>query len=147
MVLALFIKLNHGLYKSCGIECVEGIMIEPCLLQLCFHVAACRPSARGGSRTAGRASRLPTRWRPKINDRLIHIIDVIYIYIYILLFVYSFINLFIYLFTHIYIYICLTYIYIYTYIHISIYIIYPISMLASSSAWNVVRNLAPALIV
>ena len=34
-----FDKLKRGLYKSCGIECLEGIMLEPCLLQACFHVA------------------------------------------------------------------------------------------------------------
>ena len=39
MVLAEFVKFKHGLYKSCGIECFEGIMLEPCLLQPCFHVA------------------------------------------------------------------------------------------------------------
>ena len=39
MVLAEFIQFKHGLYKSCGIECVEGIMLEPYLLQPCFHVA------------------------------------------------------------------------------------------------------------
>ena len=39
MVLAWFVKFKHGLYKSCGIECVEGIMLEACLLQPCFHVA------------------------------------------------------------------------------------------------------------
>ena len=33
MVLAEFIEFKHGLYKSCG------IMLEPCLLQPCFHVA------------------------------------------------------------------------------------------------------------
>ena len=38
-VLAYFVEFEHGLYKSCGIECVEGIMLEPCLLQPCFHVA------------------------------------------------------------------------------------------------------------
>ena len=39
MVLAEFVKFKHGLYKSCGIECFEGVMLEPCLLQPCFHVA------------------------------------------------------------------------------------------------------------
>ena len=39
MVLASFIKLNHGSCKSCGTECFEGIVLEPCLLQPCFHVA------------------------------------------------------------------------------------------------------------
>ena len=39
MVLAEFVKFKHGLHKSCGIECLEGIMLEPCLLQPCFHVA------------------------------------------------------------------------------------------------------------
>ena len=46
MVLASFIKFNHGLCKSCGIECFEGIMLEPCLLQPCFHV-----DARWGARS------------------------------------------------------------------------------------------------
>ena len=27
------------MYKSCGIECFEGTMLEPCLLQPCYHVA------------------------------------------------------------------------------------------------------------
>ena len=36
MALAEFVKFKHGLYKSCGIECVEGIMLEPCLLQPCY---------------------------------------------------------------------------------------------------------------
>ena len=39
MVLAESVKFKHGLYKSCGKECFEGIMLEPCLLQPCFHVA------------------------------------------------------------------------------------------------------------
>ena len=39
MVLAEFVKFEHGLYKSCGIEWFEGSMLEPCLLQPCFHVA------------------------------------------------------------------------------------------------------------
>jgi len=39
MVLAEFIKFKHGLYKSCGIECFEGIMLVTCLLQPYFHVA------------------------------------------------------------------------------------------------------------
>ena len=29
MVLAEFVRFKHGLYKSCGIECFEGIMLEP----------------------------------------------------------------------------------------------------------------------
>ena len=40
LVLAELVKFKHGLYESCGIECFEGIMLEPCLLQPCFHVAA-----------------------------------------------------------------------------------------------------------
>ena len=47
MVLAEYIKFKHGLYKSCGIECFEGIMLEPCLLQPCFHVAGLTASGRG----------------------------------------------------------------------------------------------------
>ena len=39
MVLGEFVNFKHGLYKSSGIECFEGIMLEPCLLQPCFHVA------------------------------------------------------------------------------------------------------------
>ena len=39
MVLAESVRFKHGLYESCGVECVEGIMLEPCLLQPCFHVA------------------------------------------------------------------------------------------------------------
>ena len=39
MVPAEFIKFKHGLYKSYGIECFEGIMLESCLLQQCFHAA------------------------------------------------------------------------------------------------------------
>ena len=39
MLLASFNKFNHGLCKSCGVECFEGIVLEPCLLQPCFHVA------------------------------------------------------------------------------------------------------------
>ena len=39
MVLAEFVKFKHGLYKSCGTEWFEGIMLEPCLLQPWFHVA------------------------------------------------------------------------------------------------------------
>ncbi len=36
MVLAESVQFKRGLYKSCGIECFEGIMLEPCLLQPCF---------------------------------------------------------------------------------------------------------------
>ena len=39
MVLAEFVYFKHGLRKSCGIECFEGIMLEPCLPQPCFHAA------------------------------------------------------------------------------------------------------------
>ena len=39
MALAQFVSFKYGLHKSCGIECVEGIMLEPCLLQPCYHVA------------------------------------------------------------------------------------------------------------
>ena len=38
MVLAESVKFKHSLYKSCGIDCVEGIMLEACLLQPCLHV-------------------------------------------------------------------------------------------------------------
>ena len=47
MVLAEFIEFKHGLYKSCGIECFEGIVLEPCLLQPCFHVAGICSPGRG----------------------------------------------------------------------------------------------------
>ena len=63
MVLAEFFKFKHGLYKSCGIEWFEGIMLEPCLLQPCFHVAGvakpspcCRRSPSGSA--PGRAGML-----------------------------------------------------------------------------------------
>ena len=39
MVLAESVKFKHGLYRSCSKECFEGIVLEPCLLQPCFHVA------------------------------------------------------------------------------------------------------------
>ena len=52
MVLAEFIKFNHGLYKPCGIECFEGIMLEPCLLQPRFHVAG-----------IGAAQPVPAPWK------------------------------------------------------------------------------------
>ena len=39
MLLAESVKFKHGLYESCGTEFVESIMLEPCLLQPCFHVA------------------------------------------------------------------------------------------------------------
>ena len=42
MVLAESVEFKHGLYKSCGIEWFEGIVLEPCLLQPCFHVAGHR---------------------------------------------------------------------------------------------------------
>ena len=45
MVLAESVKFKHGLYKSCGTECFEGIMLEPCLLQPCFHVAGKCPTS------------------------------------------------------------------------------------------------------
>ena len=32
MVLAEFAKFKDGLYTSCGLECFEGIMLEPCFL-------------------------------------------------------------------------------------------------------------------
>ena len=38
---------KHGLYESCGIECFEGIMLEPCLLQPCFQVARAGVMASG----------------------------------------------------------------------------------------------------
>ena len=42
MVPAEFVKFKHGLCKSFGTECFEGIMLEPCLLQPCFQVAGAR---------------------------------------------------------------------------------------------------------
>ena len=39
MVPAEFVKFKRGLYRSCGIGCFEGMMLEPCLLQTCFHIA------------------------------------------------------------------------------------------------------------
>ena len=39
MALAESVEFKHGLYTSCGIECFDGILLEPCLLQPCFHVA------------------------------------------------------------------------------------------------------------
>ena len=40
MVLAESVQFKHGIYSSCGINVHhEGIMLEPCLLQPCFHVA------------------------------------------------------------------------------------------------------------
>ena len=39
MVLAEFVKFKHGLYKSCVTDCLEGIMLEPYLLQPCVHIA------------------------------------------------------------------------------------------------------------
>ena len=64
MVLAESVKFKHGLCKSCGIEWFEGIMLEPCLLQPCFHVAggaAEREAAlrRGGDASAAAAAALP----------------------------------------------------------------------------------------
>ena len=50
-VLAEFVKFKHGVYESCGTECFEGIMLEPCLLQPCFHVAGGLTEARERSRT------------------------------------------------------------------------------------------------
>ena len=47
MVLAEFIKFNRGLYKSWGVKCFEGIMLEPCLLQPCFHVAGLEGAGPG----------------------------------------------------------------------------------------------------
>ena len=35
----IIVKFKHGLHESCGIEWFEGIMLEPSLLQPCFHVA------------------------------------------------------------------------------------------------------------
>ena len=32
VVLAESVKFKHGLYQSCGIECFEGILLEPCLM-------------------------------------------------------------------------------------------------------------------
>ena len=63
MVLAESIKFKHGLYKSRGIECFEGIMLEPCLLQPLFshrrNVGALRvttSSRRRGRRSARRSA-------------------------------------------------------------------------------------------
>ena len=55
MALAELVRFKHGLYKSCGIECVEGIMLEPCLLQPCLHVAGLSGSV---PKTSGRQDRL-----------------------------------------------------------------------------------------
>ena len=48
MVLAELAKFKPGLYNSCGIECFEGIMLEPWLLQPCFHVDRHLPPCAGG---------------------------------------------------------------------------------------------------
>ena len=39
MVLAQFVEFKHGLHKSCGVEFFECFLLEPCLLQPCFHDA------------------------------------------------------------------------------------------------------------
>ena len=89
MVLAEFVKLKHGLYKSCDIECFEGILLEPCLLQPCVHVAgSCCTRLFCASTSAGRGR------RPNLC--------IIYMYIYIYIY---------------YIYIYIYYIYIYICIH------------------------------
>ena len=59
MVLAEFIEFKHGLHKSCGIECFEGVMLEPCLLQPCVHVAgldSIRPARPKEEPTSTRSS-------------------------------------------------------------------------------------------
>ena len=75
MILAEFVQFKHGLYKSCDIEWFEGIMLEPCLLQPCFHVAvnnALEP------RRLGAALALP-----KSGEREQEGYVCIYIYIYV----------------------------------------------------------------
>ena len=49
MVPAEFVKFKLGLYNACCKECFEGILLESCLLQPCFHVAG--PWPRRGDRS------------------------------------------------------------------------------------------------
>ena len=49
MVLAQVVRFKHGLYKSCGVECFEGMMLEPRLLQPGFHVAGKQGRRRGAT--------------------------------------------------------------------------------------------------
>ena len=101
MVLAEFVKFKHGLYKSCGIEWFEGIMLEPWLLQPCFHVA--------GSRR-------------RRNAKYIYIYIYIYTHTYTHVYIYIYIYTYMYICIYIYIYICIIVIiiiFIYIYIHTS----------------------------
>ena len=82
MVLAESVNFKHGLHRSCGIECVEGIMLEPCLLQPSFHVAGCdqlQSPTRCGCPRCPRTVKLET---------CVYICIYIYIEIYIYIYTY-----------------------------------------------------------
>ena len=81
MALAEFVKFKHGLYKSCGIERYEGIMLEPCLLQPCFHVAGLWAQGCVCVWVWLVPAAFPTG--PQRSDPLIYVCVYIYIYIYI----------------------------------------------------------------
>ena len=76
-------QIQNGLYKSCGVQCVEGIMLEPGLLQPCLHVAGRLASHRDRRHTQQELS--------------------IYIYIYIVIII-SIISLSLCIYVYIYIY-------------------------------------------
>ena len=80
MVLAEFVKFKHGLYRSCGIECFEGIMLEPCLLQPCFHVA-------GRGNLTHSEGQLADSVKSLTNKIIINQKPVNYIYIYIFIYI------------------------------------------------------------
>ena len=110
MVLAESVKFKHGLYKSCGIECFEGIMLEPCLLQPCFHVAG----------SPGRDMYLRA-WSRGDNCGHGHVYIHIYLYLSLSLSIYIYIYIYIHVFTSPYMCLSLS-LYIYIYIYIYMYI-------------------------
>ena len=97
MVLAESVKFKHGLCKSCGVEWFEGIVLEPCLLKPCFHVAAI-----GGRRGGGRATS-PRSGSPGREVSLLLLVALFSVCKYV--------------YTCVYVYI---YTYIHTYIHTSL---------------------------
>ena len=96
MVLAEFVKFKHGLYKPCAIGWFEAIMLEPRLLQPCFHLAGGPP------------------WRPptRVDVPLWHAAAVymyMYMYMYTVMCMCMYVHMYVYM--HMYMYVAAYYAY------------------------------------
>ena len=101
MVLAEFVRFKHGLYRSCGIEWFEGIVLEPCLLQPCFHVAGQSSTPQTTSLLHLFQYKSRSNHNYKIINTQINTYISIYIYIYICMYVCMYVCMCVYIYIYI----------------------------------------------